>query len=115
MTALGPVAHADLPTLVATADAFVLPSTAASSGRAGLEAVAAGVPTVVADLPMRREVFGDAVRYGADAEGTADAIADALERPGGDRGRRGRALAASRTWDATAEAHQALYATLATA
>jgi glycosyltransferase-like protein len=109
---LGPVPHRRLPALVATADAFALPSTREGSGLAALEALAAGVPTVVSDLPARREVFGDAVRYAAGPGALADGLADALDRPDAARRERGRALAASRTWSAAAAAHRALYAAL---
>jgi glycosyltransferase-like protein len=111
-TVLGPVPDESLPALVATADAFALPSTREGVGLAALEALAAGVPTVVSDLPVLREVFGDAVHYADGVESLADGLAAALDRPGGDRQARGRRLAASRTWDAAARAHQAFYARL---
>jgi glycosyltransferase-like protein len=115
---LGPVAHDDLPALVATADVFAFPSTKEGFGLAALEALAANTPVVVSDLPVLREVFGDAVRYappdaaGSRSAGLAQALADALDRPDRARRRRGRALARSLTWAAAAEAHLALYEAL---
>jgi glycosyltransferase-like protein len=109
---LGPVPHDELPALVATADAFAFPSTKEGFGLAAMEALAAGTPTVVRDLPVLREVFGDSVRLGADPAGLADALADALDRPDAARRARGRALAESLTWADAAKAHLALYTRL---
>jgi glycosyltransferase involved in cell wall biosynthesis len=109
---LGPVPHDDLPTLVATADVFAFPSTREGFGLAALEALAAGVPTVVSDLPVLREVFGATVRYGVGPFGLADALCVALDTPDTARRTAGRALARSHPWDAAARAHLALYARL---
>jgi glycosyltransferase-like protein len=106
---LGPVAHDELPTLVATADVFAFPSTREGFGLAALEALAAGVPTVVSHLPVLLEVFGATVRYGAGPFGLADALADALDTPDPDRRAKGQGLARSHPWEATARAHLALY------
>jgi glycosyltransferase-like protein len=111
---LGPVAHDELPTLVATADAFAFPSTREGFGLAALEALAAGVPTVVSDLPVLREVFGATVRYGSGPFGLADALGAALDTPDAGRRAKGQALARSHPWDAAARAHLALYDRLAT-
>jgi glycosyltransferase-like protein len=110
---LGPVAHDELPTLVATADVFAFPSTREGFGLAAMEALAAGVPTVVGDLPVLREVFGTTVRYGAGPFGLADALGAALDTPDAARRARGQALARSHPWDAAARAHLALYERLA--
>jgi glycosyltransferase involved in cell wall biosynthesis len=82
-----------------------------------MEALAAGVPVVARDLPVLREVFAGAVRFAADGEGFAAAFADELAGvlAGGDasapaRTAVGRALAASHSWDAVAQAHLAAYA-----
>lgn len=113
---LGPVPHDDLPALVATADVFAFPSTREGFGLAALEALAAGTPVVVSDLPVLREVFGDTVRYaaagpsGSRVPGLAAALGEALDRPDAARRSRGRALARSLTWTAAAQAHLALYA-----
>ncbi len=105
---LGPVAHDELPSLVAAADVFCFPSVKEGFGLAAMEALAAGVPVVTRDLPVLREVFGDAVRYGTDPAGFAAALEAALRSPGSHRCA-GQALAARYTWDAAAEAHLRLY------
>jgi glycosyltransferase-like protein len=113
---LGQVDHEGLPALVAAADVFAFPSTKEGFGLAALEALAAGLPVVVRDLPVLREVFGNTVRYAADAEALAAALAEALadddDRAGPDGDARraaGRALARSHRWDDVARAHLALY------
>lgn len=110
---LGPVDDADLPGLVAGAAVFAFPSTKEGFGLAAMEALAAGVPLVTRDLPVLREVFAGAARFADGPEGFAREIAGVLD--GGDpeldpaHATVGRALAASHTWDAAAEAHLALY------
>jgi len=52
---LGPVPDPDLPPLVAAAAAFAFPSVKEGFGLAAMEALAAGVPTVVSDLPVLRQ------------------------------------------------------------
>jgi glycosyltransferase involved in cell wall biosynthesis len=49
--------------LLSGAKAFVFPSFAEGFGLPPLEAMAAGVPVVCSDIPVFREVYGDAVRY----------------------------------------------------
>jgi glycosyltransferase-like protein len=110
---LGPVAHDELPALVAGAGAFAFPSTKEGFGLAAMEALAAGVPLVTRDLPVLREVFGDAARFAADPPGFADQLGKAL--PGDAvRRARGERLAARHTWAAVAAAHLRLYRRLAT-
>ncbi len=110
---LGPVDHGELPALVATADVFAFPSTREGFGLAALEALAAGVPTVVSDLAVLREVFGATVRYGSGPYGLAGALCAALDTPDPARRTAGQALAHSLTWDTAARAHLALYERLA--
>jgi glycosyltransferase-like protein len=112
---LGPVAHAELPSLVATAATFAFPSTVEGFGLAAMEALAAGVPLVTRDLPVLREVFGGAALFGADAPGIAAALGDALDRPDPERAAAGRSLAARHTWQAAAERHLKFYRAVATA
>jgi glycosyltransferase involved in cell wall biosynthesis len=117
---LGPVAHDTLPALVATADVFAFPSTKEGFGLAALEALAAGVPTVMSDLPVLREVFDGAVCFVPSpltAAGLAGALAAALDPTGHehdhDRRAVGRALAHAHRWDTAARAHLELYDRLA--
>ncbi len=98
---LGPVDDAELPGLVAACDVFVLPSTKEGFGMAAMEALAARRPVVLSDLPVFREVFGDAVRYGLDA--IPAALRDPPDPAPGAR------LAAAHTWERAARAHLALY------
>jgi glycosyltransferase-like protein len=105
---LGPVAHDELPPLVAAADVFCFPSIKEGFGLAAMEALAAGVPVVTRDLPVLREVFRDAVRFGGDPAGFADQMVAALRSPDSHRSA-GQALAAQYTWDAAAAAHVHCY------
>jgi glycosyltransferase-like protein len=105
---LGPVAHDELPSLVAAADAFCFPSLKEGFGLAAMEALAAGVPVVTRDLPVLREVFRDAARFAIDPAGFADQMVAALRSPDSHRSA-GQALAAQYTWDAAAAAHLACY------
>ncbi|NGO06538.1 MSMEG_0565 family glycosyltransferase [Streptomyces sp. HC44] len=113
---LGPVAEEDLPSLVAAADAFAFPSTKEGFGLAAMEALAAGVPLVVRDLPVLREVFGPAARFAATPEDLASELGAELGAAVTDRAlaRRaaGRALAARHTWEAAAQRHLAFYRSL---
>ncbi len=111
-TVLGTVPHADLPSLVAAADAFAFPSLREGFGLAALEALAAGVPVVVWDRPVAREVYGDAVRYAADVPAFAAQLDAALATDDPVRRAAGRALATGYTWAAAARAHLEFYASL---
>ncbi|MDT7656807.1 MAG: hypothetical protein QOF38_1522 [Pseudonocardiales bacterium] len=113
---LGPVAHDELPALMAGADVFAFPSTKEGFGLAAMEALAAGVPVVLRDLPVLREVFGGTARFADGPETLADALAGALsETPPHvaaverERALAGVALARRHTWSAAAEAHLRLY------
>ena len=103
---LGPIAHHALPALVAGCDVFAFPSTKEGFGLAAMEALAAGVAVVTRELPVLREVFGDAVRYGYDADSFAQALTAAPD-PG--RRQAGLALSVRHTWRAAANAHLAFY------
>jgi glycosyltransferase involved in cell wall biosynthesis len=80
-----------------------------------MEALAAGVPLVTRDLPVLREVFGGAARFGADPAGIAAALSDALDRPDPVLTAVGRSLAARHTWPAAAQRHLEFYCSLAAA
>jgi glycosyltransferase involved in cell wall biosynthesis len=73
----------DIARLFAGAKAFVFPSFAEGFGLPPLEAMASGVPVVCSDIPVFREVYGDAVRYvnpgdpGSVAEGIREILTDA--------------------------------------
>jgi glycosyltransferase-like protein len=110
---LGAVAHHDLPSLVASATIFAFPSTKEGFGLAALEALAAGVPVVARDLPVLREVFGRAARFGTDAPDFARQMQHAATQPDPPRRAAGQALAASLTWQAAAHQHLKLYRSLA--
>jgi glycosyltransferase involved in cell wall biosynthesis len=99
------------------ADVVVLPSEAEGFGLPIIEALACGVPVIASDLPVLREVGGNAVRYCAvgDVDGWRRAIADVIrERDADGRAhleRRARATAhASRfSWSANAERATQVY------
>jgi glycosyltransferase-like protein len=109
---LGPVDHEELPGLVAGAAAFAFPSTKEGFGLAAMEALAAGVPVVVRDLPVLREVFGPAVGYGTEPVSLAAALRTAIKEPDPVRADAGRALAFSHTWPEAARRHVAFYNSL---
>jgi glycosyltransferase-like protein len=106
---LGAVDHEVLPSLVAGARVFAFPSTKEGFGMAAMEALAARVPVVARDLPVLREVFAGAVRFATDPASLAAALlapADPTRREAGE------ALCRSHSWDAAAESHVRLYASL---
>ncbi|NLU71817.1 MSMEG_0565 family glycosyltransferase [Streptomyces sp. HNM0575] len=109
---LGAVPDGELPPLVAAADAFAFPSTKEGFGLAAMEALSAGVPLVVRDLPVLREVFGSAARFGATAHELADELAAAMAAPDPGRRAAGHALAARHTWPSAAARHLAFYGEL---
>lgn len=105
---LGPVADPELPSLVAAAEVFAFPSIKEGFGLAPLEALAAGVPLVVSDLPVFHEIFGPAARYAAGPAELARHLTAASDPA---RREAGLAVAKSYTWQAAAEAHLEFYAT----
>ena len=112
---LGAVPRAALPALYAGALALVMPSWLEGFGLPPAEALRAGTPAVVSDLPVFAETLGEgALRV---APGDPDALAGALLRVAGDAGLRARLAAAgaeavgSLTWERTArELHAVLAA-----
>jgi glycosyltransferase-like protein len=109
---LGPVPDDELPALVAAADVFAFPSVKEGFGLAAMEALAAGVPLVVRDLPVLREVFGPAARYAATPDALAVELGHALTDHDPARRSAGRELAARHTWPAAAASHLAFYRSL---
>ena len=109
---LGPVPDDELPALVAAANAFAFPSLKEGFGLAAMEALAAGVPLVVRDLPVLREVFGPAAHFAATPAQLAAALGHALtvDDPAGRAA--GQELAAAHTWSEAARRHLALYRSL---
>jgi glycosyltransferase-like protein len=106
---LGPVPDPDLPSLVAAADVFAFPSVKEGFGLAAMEALAAGVPTVVSDLPVLRQVFAGAVAFADGPDGLAKALAEALDAPDPERTQAGRSLATRHTWAESARRHLEIY------
>ncbi|SNT49564.1 MSMEG_0565 family glycosyltransferase [Rhodococcoides kyotonense] len=107
---LGTVDDDELPHLVAQAAVLPFFSTKEGFGLAAMEALAAGIPVVARDLPVLREVFGDAVTYAHDSAELAAELAAAI---GSERTQEtGRALARSLTWDAAAQRHLDFYRSL---
>lgn len=104
---LGPVDDAELPALVAACDVFVLASVKEGFGLAAMEALAARRPVVLSELPVFREVFGEAALLGAGPEGLARAIESAVDTPPDPAP--GASLAAAHTWDKAAAEHLRLY------
>jgi glycosyltransferase-like protein len=110
---LGPVPHEELPALVAQASVFAFPSVQEGFGMAAMEAMAAGVPVVLRDLPVLREVFASAAEaavFAATVDTLAAGVLAAARDPDGARIAAGRRLAAAHTWAAAARAHLDFYA-----
>jgi glycosyltransferase involved in cell wall biosynthesis len=109
----GFVEEADLESLYALADAFVLPSYAEGFGLPVLEAMRRGLPVACSNASALPEVAGDAALLFDPHEPAAIAAAidrlllDAALRA--DLRQRGRARAASLTWDLTADLTLASY------
>jgi glycosyltransferase involved in cell wall biosynthesis len=110
---LGEVPYSEIKAFYAGAELFVFPSYLETFGHPLLEAMASGVPTVAADIPVFREVGGDAVFY-ADphkTEALAGAIQEALYTQTARETliKRGHDRVRSFSWHATAERLSALF------
>jgi glycosyltransferase involved in cell wall biosynthesis len=102
----------DLAGVVAGAAVLAFPSRQEGFGLPPLEALAAGVPVVAADLPVLREILGEAAELvdADDPAALAGAIAKALADDGGPAARAARQAHAARfTWTACAEATMGAY------
>lgn len=114
---LGFVREEDLPVLYSLADAFAYPSVYEGFGLPPLEAMACGTPTVVSSASCLPEVVGDGAVVVPVGDGRA--LSRALVQLTGDAAlrrelvARGPARAATFTWDACAQATEAVYASLA--
>ena len=84
--AVGMVPEAKLASLYRSATIFAFPSRMEGFGLPLLEAMALGVPTIASDIPVLREIGGDAARFvpaddaGAWSAAAAALIADPAER-----------------------------------
>jgi len=114
---LGEVPRAALPGLYAGALALVMPSWLEGFGLPPAEALLAGTPAIVSDLPAFAENLGDgALRV---PPGDAEALADALVRVAGDGALRARLAAAgaevvgSLSWERAARELRAVLASAA--
>jgi glycosyltransferase involved in cell wall biosynthesis len=114
---VGEVPYAEVPRWTAHARLCIFPSYLETFGHPLLEAMAAGVPLVAADIPVSREIAGDAARY-ADPHDTG-ALARAMEEVLGDDALRAELVSRGRervrrfSWDASARLHLALFSALA--
>jgi glycosyltransferase involved in cell wall biosynthesis len=111
---LGHVAREELVRLYQTAAALVFPSLYEGFGQPPLEAMACGCPVACSNAASLPEVCGDAARLfdPTSVEDLVAAIEDVLDDPEHWQAR-GLARAATFTWEATARAHDAVYAELA--
>jgi glycosyltransferase involved in cell wall biosynthesis len=102
----GWIPREELYRLYERAHAFIYPSTFEGFGMPVLEAMAAGIPTACSDIPVLREVAGDATLFFDPLDESA--IGDALDRVTTDSAMRGRlaeagpARARGFTWEKTA-------------
>lgn len=97
VTMLGPVAHAEVPAVLAGADVAVAAATGQESfGYSVVEAMAAGVAVVATDIEGYREVAADQVDTLVVPPGDPMALADAIGRLLDDGGLRARLVEAGR-------------------
>ena len=110
---VGYVDEATLGDLYRRATALVFPSLFEGFGLPVVEAFASGLPVACSDIPVLREVAGDAALFFNPDD--PKSMSDALERIWADAGLRidlaaaGRARVATMSWPATAVTYRALY------
>jgi glycosyltransferase involved in cell wall biosynthesis len=111
---LGRVPLDELVVLYRAAAALVFPSLYEGFGQPPLEAMACGCAVACSNAASLPEVCGDAARLfdPTSVEEIVTAVEDVLDEPGPWRAK-GLARAAEFTWEATARAHDAVYAELA--
>jgi len=110
---LGHVPRGELIRLYQTAAALVFPSLYEGFGQPPLEAMACGCPVACSNAASLPEVVSDAARLfdPTSVEEIVDAVEDVLAN-GDEWRRRGLQRARAFTWEATARAHDAVYAEL---
>jgi glycosyltransferase involved in cell wall biosynthesis len=110
---MGAIDDEGLAALYRDASALCFPSHAEGFGLPVLEAMAAGCPVVVSDLPVLRELVGDAGIFvpPADVDGLRCALHDIVTNRAtrDELARAGRARASAYSWDATAAATADVY------
>lgn len=99
----GRVPHDEVLDHYALIDVFVVPRVDEQAARLvtplkPFEAMAAGLPVLVSDLPALTEITGEGAWGESFAAGDAEALTDALERLAGDPERRAELAAAGRHW-----------------
>jgi glycosyltransferase involved in cell wall biosynthesis len=111
---LGRISRGELVRLYQSAAALVFPSLYEGFGQPPLEAMACGCPVACSNAASLPEVCGDAARLfdPSSAEDLVAAVEEVLDDPEPWR-KKGLARAATFTWEATARAHDAVYAELA--
>ena len=108
----GFVLENDMTSFYQTADLFLFPSLLEGFGFPPLEAMACGTPAVVSDIPVLREVLGEAALYAPTTpEGYAQAIMTVMEQPEllAEKRQQAIAQAARYTWEKTAQQMIDLY------
>jgi glycosyltransferase involved in cell wall biosynthesis len=111
---LGRVSRPDLVHLYRTAAALVFPSLYEGFGQPPLEAMACGCPVACSNVASLPEVVDDAARLfdPTSVEDMVSAVDEVLANPD-DWRKRGLARASEFSWEATAKAHDTVYAELA--
>jgi len=112
---MGRIDDENMPALFRGADLMAMPSTREGFGLVAVEAMAAGCPVVLSDLPVFHENFTPEVDCIMAPVGDQRRLEEACGRVLADRAlgerliRGGRATAARFSWDTAAAAHEALY------